>query len=120
MRSIRIVCGNLRNLFCKQAAIDPNAVKNKIAQIHIVSPFEFTYTSDIQTNEKRELSAARIPPLYKINPKISENAAGNWVKLVAFLNDNQPVYDSLSSEEKKDSEFFERLSNDLKKFPSTE
>ncbi|MFR6033039.1 MAG: hypothetical protein ACLUKN_07525 [Bacilli bacterium] len=88
-------------MFCKQAAIDTNAVKNKIAQIHIVSPFEFTYTSDIQTNEKRELSAARIPPLYKINPKISENAAGNWVKLVAFLNDNQPVYDSLSAKKRR-------------------
>lgn len=101
--------------FVNRQPLTPMLSKNKIAQIHIVSPFEFTYTSDIQTNEKRELSAARIPPLYKINPKISENAAGNWVKLVAFLNDNQPVYDSLSSEEKKDSEFFERLSNDLKK-----
>ena len=68
--------------FVNRQPLTPMLSKNKIAQIHIVSPFEFTYTSDIQTNEKRELSAARIPPLYKINPKISENAAGNWVKLV--------------------------------------
>ena len=99
--------------FLYKSPVVPQMSHNRDTQLHLVSPFTFSYTSEVQTQLKRDRIAERIPPLYRINESSISNAEGALNKLISFLNENQPAYDALS--DKKDNEFFDKLSSNLRK-----
>lgn len=100
--------------FIGKSPVVPHIVsKNKIAQVQIVSPFDFTYVSEIQTQANRDRSAERIPPLYKINKTAITNGAENIKKIVAIFDNEQQKYSELPSENKND--FFNEVSNEIRK-----
>ncbi len=101
--------------FFNKPVVVPQVVPNKVAQLHVVSPFEFTYVSELQTQAKRDLSAERIPPLYKINENAVNDASAARHKFVNLLNDRQADYDLLDADAKKASTFFDEISSTLSK-----
>ena len=100
--------------FVGKAPVLPDIIsKNKTVQI--VSPFDFTYVSEIQTQANRDRSAERIPPLYKINNTAITNCDENLKKIIAIFDDNQQKYEELPAENHHNSEFFDEISNEIRK-----
>ena len=98
--------------FAYKAPIVPQVFSNKVAQVHLVSPFEFSYTSDLQTQAKRNQIAERIPPLYKIDPASVEQSQGAVKILASMLSENRAEYDGAPESER--AEICEDLSARLR------
>lgn len=98
--------------FAYKAPIVPQVFSNKVAQVHLVSPFEFSYTSDLQTQAKRNQIAERIPPLYKIDPKSVEQSQGAVKILASMLDESRSEYDGAAGPER--AEICESLSSRLR------
>ncbi len=102
--------------FAHKSPVMPHVMsKNKMAQVQIVSPFDFSYKSEIQTQASRERSAERIPPLYKTNLDVISAESGKIKKLVSIFDEWQSEYDSLTPDEKKSGTFFDALSAEIRK-----
>lgn len=97
--------------FAYKSPIVPQVFSNKVAQVHLVSPFEFSYISEIQTQAKRNQSAERIPPFYKINPESVANVQDSIKALVAIFKDLRPEDESA---EKNSADFYDTLSSKIK------
>ncbi|MBR7106602.1 MAG: hypothetical protein IKC88_06415, partial [Opitutales bacterium] len=90
--------------FIGRPPVVPHIVsKNKSAQVQIVSPFDFTYISEIQTQANRDRNAERIAPQYKINESAIANGAENIKKIVSIFDNNQQKYSELPSENKNNN-----------------
>lgn len=101
--------------FGKQPIV-PDIVRNKAALVHLISPFEFSYHSEIQTEAKRRQVSERIAPLYKINPETLESAEKNLKLIVDLFNEYQEEYDTQKKSENPNLEVFcEELSSQLRK-----
>ncbi len=89
---------------------------NKTAPYQILSSLDFSYESDIMTQARKEHSAERIPPSYKINPKVGEKLKSDMLRLKRFLDDRQEEYEAVAStpEKEDDVAFFAKLSPDLR------
>ncbi|MBQ6534412.1 MAG: HDIG domain-containing protein [Opitutales bacterium] len=102
--------------FAYKSPVMPHILaKNKIAQVQIVSPFDFSYVSEIQTQSSRDRSAEKIPPLYRINPEIAANGAAAVKGIAETFAAAQEKYDDLSAAEKKSGKFFEEISSEIRK-----
>lgn len=102
--------------FIGRPPVVPHIVsKNKSAQVQIVSPFDFTYISEIQTQANRDRNAERIAPQYKINESAIANGAENIKKIVSIFDNNQQKYSELPSENKNNNPFFEDISTEIRK-----
>lgn len=102
--------------FAYKSPIVPQIVtKNKMAQVQIVSPFDFSYVSEIQTQASRERNAERIPPIYKTNLNIISAESKNINKLVSILDEKQAAFNALPEEDKKSNKFFDELSAEIRK-----
>lgn len=102
--------------FAYKSPIVPQIVtKNKMAQVQIVSPFDFSYVSEIQTQASRERNAERIPPIYKTNLSIISAESKNINKLVSILDEKQAAFNALPEEDKKSNKFFDELSAEIRK-----
>lgn len=62
--------------FAYKAPIVPQVFSNKVAQVHLVSPFEFSYTSDLQTQAKRNPDRGEDTPSLQNRPQIRGAIAG--------------------------------------------
>ncbi len=98
--------------FAYRPPIVPQVFSNKVAQVHLVSPFEFSYASDLQTQAKRNQIAERIPPLYKIDPASVEQSQSAVRILASMLAENRAEYDEAS--EAARAEICETLSSRLR------
>ena len=102
--------------FIGRPPVVPHIVsKNKSAQVQVVSPFDFTYISEIQTQANRDRNAERIAPQYKINESAIANGAENIKKIVSIFDNNQQKYSELPSENKNNNPFFEDISTEIRK-----
>ncbi len=90
-------------------------IASRVAQVHIVSPFEFTYISELQTQAKRDSIAERVPPLYKINENAIDDVSTAKHKYVNLLNEKQADYDLLDSNGGGKTAFFDKVSSVLSK-----
>ena len=88
----------------------PPVITSKITKVHIVSPFDFYYKSEFLTQQKRDRSAERIPPLYKISDQAISNASKRCKDFVSFMDENQEGYSSLKTDADRDL-FFENVSS---------
>ncbi len=100
--------------FAFRTPVVPNMNSYKSTQVHIVSTINFTYTSDLLTNQKRELFAEKIPPHYKIAENSLKNAEELKNRLLAFFNAHQADYEQ-SVETNKQNVFLEETSATLRK-----
>lgn len=98
--------------FAYKAPIVPQVFSNKVAQVHLVSPFEFSYTSDLQTQAKRNQIAERIPPLYKIDTESVEQSQKAVKTLASMLAETRAEYDGADAQER--AEICESLSSRLR------
>lgn len=101
--------------FLGKPPIVPDIVRNKAAQVHLVSPFDFSYESEFQTEAKRKLASERIPPLYKISPTQLGVAEKNLNTLLEFFAVNQGDFDEVRDNDKDVGQLCERLSAALRK-----
>lgn len=99
--------------FAWRAPVIPSTF-NKNTLYHIVSTIEFSYASDLLTQQRRDLNAARVPPLYKVNENSLNNATELNNKLIAFFNDNQIGYEA-SVKDGKQAKFLDEISASLRR-----
>ena len=100
--------------FVGRAPVIPNMAVSKSAQVHIVSTIDFSYKSDILTQQRRDLNAERIPLRYKINEHSLKNATELKNKLLAFFNSNQAGYEE-SVKSGKTAAFLDEIAATLRK-----
>lgn len=100
--------------FAHRSPVIPYTAGNRSAQFHIVSTINFSYASDLLTQQKRDLNAGRIPPLYKISEASLKNATELKNKLLVFFASNQTAYDE-SLKSGKQVQFLDDISNTLRK-----
>ncbi len=100
--------------FAYRTPVVPNMLSHKTTQVHIVSTINFSYTSALLTEQKKELNAERIPPHYKIAENSLKNAEESKNKLLAFFNTNFIPFEQ-SQKEQKEGSFLEELSSNLRK-----
>lgn len=98
--------------FAYKSPVVPQVFSNKVAQVYLVSPFEFSYVSEYQTQSKRNQIAERIPPFYKIDADSIARAQDAIDTLVALLNERRNEFEESSPEEA--DEICESLSSQLK------
>lgn len=100
--------------FAFRSPVVPQVFSNKVAQVHLISPFEFSFISEYQTEARRNLAAERIPPLYKVdNEAIAE--IGNTLKSVfTLIDEKRAEFESLPESEEESAQFFEKLSAEIR------
>ncbi len=102
--------------FAFRTPIVPHTLsRGKIVPVQIVSPFDFSYTSEVQTQRNRDRSAERITPIYKTNLSTISRAGENAKKIKTILDNTQEEYNSLSSSENNDENFLEKISSEIKR-----
>lgn len=102
--------------FVNKAPTIPHMVsKSKMAQVQVISPFDFSYKSEIQTQLNRERNAEKIPPYYKTNAASIAAESNNIKKLTSILSENRKKFDGLDDAEKKSGKFFGEISAEIRK-----
>ena len=102
--------------FLNKAPTIPHMVsKSKMAQVQVISPFDFSYKSEIQTQLNRERNAEKIPPYYKTNAASIAAESNNIKKLTSILSENRKKFDGLDEAEKKSGKFFGEISAEIRK-----
>ncbi len=89
--------------------------RGKIAPMQIVSPFDFSYISEVQTQRSRDRRAERITPIYKTNPATISAASDNIRTIKNILDSSQEEYNALNEIEKKDGKFVDNISAEIRK-----
>ncbi len=87
---------------------------HKTTQFHLTSPIKFSYESALQTKQKRDLLAEKIPPHYKTDDNARKNAEEAKNRLLAFFNTHQNAYQK-SVDEKRQDTFLEEMAEALRK-----
>ncbi len=102
--------------FAFRTPIVPHTLsRGKIVPVQIVSPFDFSYVSEVQTQRNRNRSAERITPIYKINFSSISATTDNAKKIKTILDNTQEEYNALTEAEKNDGVFLEKISSEIKK-----
>lgn len=100
--------------FWNRPQVVPNMMSYKNTQVHIISTINFSYISDISTQDKRDRYAERIPPQYTINKETESKAEELKNNLLAFFNSNQEKYNQ-SLKDNKLNEFLKEISDTLRR-----
>lgn len=104
--------------FAHRTPLTHPILSGQAASMHIASPFEFTYESEILTSKERDNVADSIPPVYNVNMDVYTAAETRINSFVSYLNENQKAYDTAVESGADESSFFDRISSGARRVSS--